>query len=48
MADKKMPSEVLAKFQEEREKRKAPSGDEAKMGTKKRAKEKARKFKEKK
>jgi|TARA_Y100000289_G_scaffold51420_1_gene52524 hypothetical protein len=44
----KMPAEVLAKFQKDREEKKAPSGDEVKMGKQKRAKEKARSFKEKK
>jgi len=47
MADK-MPAEVLAKFQKDREERKAPSGDEVKMGKQKRAKEKARAYKDKK
>ena len=48
MADKKMPPELLAKFAADREEKKAPSGDEVKMGKQKRAKEKARYFKEKK
>ena len=47
MADK-MPADVLAKFQKDREEKKAPSGDEVKMGKQTRAKEKARSFKEKK
>tara|TARA_R110002012_G_scaffold96247_3_gene232046 strand:- start:51016 stop:51159 length:144 start_codon:yes stop_codon:yes gene_type:complete len=44
----KMPAEVLAKFQKDRDEKKAPSGDEVKMEKQKRAKEKARSFKEKK
>ena len=47
MADK-MPADVLAKFKKDREEKKAPSGDEVKMGKQKRAKEKARSYKEKK
>ena len=47
MADK-MPADVLAKFQKDREETKAPSGDEVKMEKQKRAKDKARSYKEKK
>lgn len=47
MAEHKMPPELLAKFKADREEKKAPSGDEVKM-RQKRAKEKARSFKEKK
>ena len=47
MADR-MPADVLAKFQKDREETKAPSGDEVKMEKQKRAKEKARSYKEKK
>jgi len=43
-----MPAELLEKFKKDREDKKAPSGDEVKMGKQKRAKEKARSFKEKK
>ena len=48
MAEHKMPKEVLEKFKADREEKKAPSGDEVKMEKQKRAKEKARSFKEKK
>lgn len=41
----KMPSEVLERFQKAREESKAPSGEEAKMATRKRARAKARKVK---
>ena len=44
----KMPAELLEKFEKDREEKKAPSGDEVKMGKAKRAKEKARSYKEKK
>ena len=46
MADHKMPPELLEKFKADREEKKAPSGDEVKMEKQKRAKEKARSFKE--
>lgn len=46
MADK-MPPELLEKFKKDREEKEAHSGDEGKMKAK-RAKEKARSYKEKK
>lgn len=41
-----MPSEVLERFKRERGEAQAPSGEEAKMATRKRAKNKARRHRE--
>jgi hypothetical protein len=45
MADGKMPSDVLEKFKEQRDKKDAASDDGGKMGKRRSAKEKAQKFK---